>query len=1307
MAEEVPPAAGGAGFPPADSSKLRVVCRLRPLSEQERRAGTMPSVTASTERREVVAVRAAGDAFRQARLNFTFDHVLSSFSTQLDVFNVTLKPLIKDVLGGYEAAIFAYGQTGTGKTYTMEGEVESSERRGLVPRAAEALIRALMQGSYSEYSLTASCLEIYNEELIDLLALPQAVPQKLDLMETGHGVCCVGLSDVAVSSVAELQELIRRAQERRRVAESRINARSSRSHCLFTLKVCCTQRVEGGEIEARGKLHLVDLAGSECARKADERGPFAASSQINQEASTKGERERRNINQSLLTLGRVISALRAESSRVPYRDSKLTRMLQEALGGGCRTVMIATISPALMVVDETISTLQYAEQAAGIHNRPTATLSTVRPGRSPISMCGGESRSTVGFGDAGNSGSSVDGRSEAQELEYRLEYLMHEVEEAHAAFDQKQKEAQELQAQVDAAEAKCQESVAQLHEVRQEMQENRYALSKMAQFADERKQEVDQLVGALDGAREQCTGLAKQAQEQARLGQAMRRQARDLWHSWQQRASDMAGDAKSSLASLASSFPEAQSVHQGAVGGLSSAARKHVESIETLVGTMRSHSSSVHDSLASAAAGFAAPETVAAETEREMLSVIGDAARKHTAAMQEHSESAAGASARLVADQSAAAARSGEARRAVGAMADVHKGSCQRNIDCFRRELCSLDDALSTHGEALKSTLSSTAAALAQALADLTKASSAGVASTEDVISAVQGKIIELMAVAGADISKLRELLDNTLVNLRDGNLAASLGEAVQAERSAHTSVVEQEAAAIASAHEGVAKELVSLREQLAADRSIIGCLAKQREDLSLEVGAIQEAVSGIAAGAKASQEALQAAQDSQRQRRKAALGAILRGVESLVVGEFDGLERELADSCSPISGRLAQIGEASASSMAKATRAAGAVNAASSEASSGVSSLVAAANAHCDSIESTHESAAEAARRWQEAAGTLLSRLQGVEDRIAAWGRSCEEADKTLGEAKAATASLDARRDALRPEWVKLRSDAETASRSLFHSLDAVAGTLGETSRQHTEESRAAHNLTDAASARRAAMGSAVELLAGDAQQHTGALAELQTLLEKDREVSEKECAFHATQLAALSSGAASLLATAHRQRDASEACWRAMAEAANVATSASSVAQDARAVQAASAATADDAANRFSHLWRELAAGVEAQSSRWSGLAELPAVWRDGLAAPPLDAFNEGSEVQNKENNPFHEDVAMVKVSTKKRPSEEDLIMEFRRGPPPNQLGSIENQYTAPKGAAGLTPRTRRLSGGGGGAADGGALRELQPVA
>ena len=371
-----------------ERSGIQVVVRLRPMSERELKGNTLPVVTASTEKKEVTVIKGSGA--RTLRSTFAFDDVFTSFSTQKEVFDQTLAPVIGDVLAGYESTVFAYGQTGTGKTHTMEGNLEVSADRGVIPRAAFDVFRRLRaDDAYVDFDVRASFLEIYNEELCDLLvdcdlddiAAVKAKSKELRLVEDsggpgapgkkkGRGVFVMGLTEERVESPEDVLTLMARAAERRKVGETKMNKQSSRSHCVFTMSVR-SRRVltDGSHMECAGKLHMVDLAGSECAKSAGggDGGADAAR-----------ERERKNINQSLLTLGRVITLLKnggkAKGERIPYRDSKLTRLLQESLGGRCKTCVIATVSPSAMSADETLSTLQYAQSAHGIVNKPVTVV---------------------------------------------------------------------------------------------------------------------------------------------------------------------------------------------------------------------------------------------------------------------------------------------------------------------------------------------------------------------------------------------------------------------------------------------------------------------------------------------------------------------------------------------------------------------------------------------------------------------------------------------------------------------------------------------------------------------------------------------------------------------------------------------------------------------------------------------------------------------------------------------------------------------------------------------------------------------
>ena len=419
----------------AEQSGIQVVVRLRPMSARELKGNTLPVVTASTEKKEVTVIKGTGA--RTLRNTFAFDNVFTSFSTQREVFDQTLAPVIGDVLGGYESTVFAYGQTGTGKTHTMEGIINDPDERGVIPRAAFDVFRRLSDESYVESHVSASFLEIYNEELCDLLldvdpddvAAATARSKSLRLVEDPQkkkGMFVLNLTEETVRSPEDVLGLMTRAATRRQVGETKMNKQSSRSHCVFTMRVDSKRLMpDGSTMECSGKLHMVDLAGSECAKSAGGDG-----------ADPSRERERKNINQSLLTLGRVITLLKAggkaKGERIPYRDSKLTRLLQESLGGRCKTCVIATVSPSVMAVDETLSTLQYAQSAHGIVNKPTASsMLKVNVDASKVLR-----PSTAGGTSMGNGSSAQDW----SEMECRMQYLEAQAEEAAAALARKHAE---------------------------------------------------------------------------------------------------------------------------------------------------------------------------------------------------------------------------------------------------------------------------------------------------------------------------------------------------------------------------------------------------------------------------------------------------------------------------------------------------------------------------------------------------------------------------------------------------------------------------------------------------------------------------------------------------------------------------------------------------------------------------------------------------------------------------------------------------------------------------------------------------
>lgn len=265
------------------------------------------------------------------------------------------------MLAGYNCTIFAYGQTGTGKTYTMSGDMTDtlgilSDDAGIIPRTLYSLFHKLED---TESTVKCSFIELYNEELRDLLAADDNTKLKIyENEKKGHlGTLVQGMEETYIDSATTGIKLLQMGSHKRQVAATKCNDLSSRSHTVFTITALTKRTTESGEdYVSSGKLNLVDLAGSE---------NIGRSGAENKRATEAGL-----INKSLLTLGRVINALVDKSSHIPYRESKLTRLLQDSLGGRTKTCIIATVSPAKTNLEETISTLDYAFRAKNIRNKP-------------------------------------------------------------------------------------------------------------------------------------------------------------------------------------------------------------------------------------------------------------------------------------------------------------------------------------------------------------------------------------------------------------------------------------------------------------------------------------------------------------------------------------------------------------------------------------------------------------------------------------------------------------------------------------------------------------------------------------------------------------------------------------------------------------------------------------------------------------------------------------------------------------------------------------------------------------------------
>jgi hypothetical protein len=332
------------------------MCLIR-LNNDLMCCGSMCSAAEAFPKTGLITMKNPRADASEAPKNFTFDSVFAADVMQIDIYNTCAASVVESVLNGYNGTIFAYGQTGAGKTHTMEGRPDPPELRGIIPNSFQHIFDYVGSAESQQFLVRASYLEIYNEEIRDLLS--KNPKNKLDLKEDiDSGVYVKDLTSFVVKNATEIDHVMQAGKKNRSVGATLMNQTSSRSHSIFTIVVECMEAdPTGGEKIRVGKLNLVDLAGSE------RQGKTGATGDRLKEAT--------KINLSLAALGNVISALvDGKSSHIPYRDSKLTRLLQNSLGGNAKTVMCANCGPADYNYDETLSTLRYANRAKNIKNKP-------------------------------------------------------------------------------------------------------------------------------------------------------------------------------------------------------------------------------------------------------------------------------------------------------------------------------------------------------------------------------------------------------------------------------------------------------------------------------------------------------------------------------------------------------------------------------------------------------------------------------------------------------------------------------------------------------------------------------------------------------------------------------------------------------------------------------------------------------------------------------------------------------------------------------------------------------------------------
>ena len=341
------------------SQNIRVLCRVRPENTKEKLSGHHPCLSCpSPTEIEITSID-----LQVSPLKFTFDQVFPSTSLQHQIFDYAAKPLLNEVFEGINCTLFCYGQTSSGKTFTMEGISNDVSLKGIIPRAMLFIFDKIKTMSREiEFSIKCSYYQIYNEKIQDLLDT-----RKTDLQireDKCKGIWVEDCTEIYVNSANEMYEVFQCGTNNRTVSATEMNKGSSRSHSLFVVTIFQKNIVTDSSKSA--KVFFVDLAGSEKMSKTGISGGV-------------GLKEAQNINKSLMTLGMVINALTENANHVPYRDSKLTRVLQESLGGNSQTTLIITCSPSNVNASESLSTLRFGQRAKLIKNKVVAnTVKSVK-----------------------------------------------------------------------------------------------------------------------------------------------------------------------------------------------------------------------------------------------------------------------------------------------------------------------------------------------------------------------------------------------------------------------------------------------------------------------------------------------------------------------------------------------------------------------------------------------------------------------------------------------------------------------------------------------------------------------------------------------------------------------------------------------------------------------------------------------------------------------------------------------------------------------------------------------------------------
>ncbi|GBF97458.1 hypothetical protein Rsub_10381 [Raphidocelis subcapitata] len=856
---------------------VNVILRCRPANPQEMAERSSQAIQCNEALREVTLYQSVGG--KSLSRTFRYDKVFGPDSYQEKVYNQAIVPIVQEVLEGFNCTIFAYGQTGTGKTYTMEGGPRNSTdgkrlsaEAGVIPRAIKQVFDAIESDDVTDSSVKVSFLELYNEELTDLLSVADDKDKRLRLLEDRSGVVVQGLEEMVVKNAAEIYQVLDRGTSKRRTAETLLNKRSSRSHSIFTVTIHMKETTpEGEDVIKIGKLNLVDLAGSE---------------NISRSGAKDGRaREAGNINQSLLTLGRVITALVEHSGHIPYRDSKLTRLLRDSLGGKTKTCIIATIGPSVTCVEETVSTLDYAHRAKNIRNRPEVNQRiskttmikelTTEIERLKLDLVATREKNGIFISSERYDQYELD-RAQLRDMMGRSKAEVEAMATAHAeeleALSTRAAEAEaRLGAKLRDAEARLADTEARLAAAEVAIQER--------QFIAVSHRRSEQAIAA--HAQDVSRSLGEAAGE---LAEVFSRLRASLAVTGADRAAleGMAADGAARAEKLRAALDKAVAAQREQLRGVAGAAaefraRKQAE-LEAMRGQLRGMEARVADTRAAVEGALAAAADGAGAA---LASLSGPQAAALARAADAAEAAGKGAAAALEALAESLEAQAG----AVGALASAAAADAQKGADAARAAMARAGEGLAEARSAVTG-VRDAAGAAASAAADALKSFASDFdAAARERESALLTQISSLL---GAFVSERREAVAGAVEGVRrrlqegDAALGATAGGAAKAAKDA--------AGALQADAKAYEKEVAKQLKALAAGAKGIGAALGAA---GRDAGAVREGVSRYASEAAAEAGRQRAALEAAEGKGRAAVdaggaaagAAAARGAEELAAG--------------------------------------------------------------------------------------------------------------------------------------------------------------------------------------------------------------------------------------------------------------------------------------------------------------------------------------------------------------------------------------------------------------------------------------